>query len=119
VVAVKTLRAREVITAQSVQVQNLDVPGAAETLDEVIGTEVKRAIYAGQAVLKEDIAQPALIERNQIVAATFSVKGLTIDTEARALERGSVGDIIRAMNLTSRTTIRAEVMEDGRLKVLP
>ncbi|WP_299786490.1 flagellar basal body P-ring formation chaperone FlgA [uncultured Marivita sp.] len=119
VVAVKTLRAREVITAQAVQVQDVDVPGAAETLDEVIGTEVKRAIYAGQAVLKADIAQPALIERNQIVAATFSVKGLTIDTEARALERGSVGDIIRAMNLTSRTTIRAEVMEDGRLKVLP
>ncbi|MGJ8603549.1 MAG: flagellar basal body P-ring formation chaperone FlgA [Marivita sp.] len=119
VFASKTMRPRDVITEQSVHLKDVDTPGAAQSLDAVIGTEVKRAIYAGRPVLHSDIALAALIERNQIVAATFSVKGLTIETEARALERGSVGDIIRAMNLMSRTTIRAQVMEDGRLKVLP
>jgi flagella basal body P-ring formation protein FlgA len=102
-----------------VQLQKGQAPGAAQLLENVIGAEAKRAIYAGRPVLTSNITRAALIERNQIVAATFSLNGLTIDTEARALERGSVGDIIRAMNLTSRSTIRAEVLEDGRLKVLP
>ncbi len=119
VFALKTIRPREVITAQSVQLQKGQAPGAAQSLENVIGAEAKRAIYAGRPVLTSNITRAALIERNQIVAATFSLNGLTIDTEARALERGSVGDIIRAMNLTSRSTIRAEVLEDGRLKVLP
>lgn len=60
-----------------------------------------------------------MIERNEIAAATFVLNGLTIVTEARALERGSVGDVIRAMNLTSRSTITALVLEDGSLRVLP
>ena len=119
VVATKTLRPRDVITAQSVQLEDVDVIGAAETLDDVVGNEVRHAVYAGRPILLANIAAPALVERNEIVQATFALNGLTIDTEARALERGAAGDIIRAMNLTSRATIQAEVLEDGRLKVLP
>ena len=119
VLAVKTLRPRDVVSVQSVRLDASHVPGAATSLDAVVGKEVKRAVYAGHPVLLSNLTDAALVERNQVVAATFSLKGLTIETEARALERGSAGDIIRAMNLTSRTTIRAEVLEDGRLKVLP
>jgi flagella basal body P-ring formation protein FlgA len=119
VLAVKTLRPRDVIDAQSVRVDRVDVPGAAQSLADVVGKEVKRAVYAGHPVLIANITDAALVERNQVVAATFSLRGLTIETEARALERGSAGDTIRAMNLTSRTTIRAVVLDDGRLKVLP
>lgn len=119
VIATQTLRPKEVISPQSVQLQQADIAGAAQGLDDVIGAEVKRAVYSGQPVLTSNLTRAALVERNQIVAATFTLNGLTIATEARAMERGAAGDVIRAMNLTSRAPIRAEVMEDGRLKVLP
>ncbi|WP_292289541.1 flagellar basal body P-ring formation chaperone FlgA [Marivita sp.] len=119
VLALMTLRPKEVVRAEAVILDGTMVPGAATALEDVIGKEVKRAVYAGQPVLASNITEAALVERNQVVAATFTLRGLTIGTEARVLERGSAGDIIRAMNLTSRTTIRAEVLEDGRLKVLP
>jgi flagella basal body P-ring formation protein FlgA len=119
VFAQKTIRPREVITADAVYVTDIETAGAAQTLESVIGAEAKHAIYAGRPVLRTNIMRAAVIERNQVAAATFVLNGLTIATEARALERGSVGDVIRAMNLTSRNTIRAEVLEDGNLKVLP
>ena len=119
VFAQKTIRPREVIAADAVYVKDVDTVGAAQTLEDVIGAEARHTIYAGQPVLQASVMQAAVIERNQIVAATFVLNGLSISTEARALERGSVGDVIRAMNLTSRNTIRAEVLDGGILKVLP
>ncbi|MFP7569301.1 flagellar basal body P-ring formation chaperone FlgA [Marivita sp. S2033] len=119
VFALKTLRAKDVITADSVHVKDTDVAGALRSLDAAIGQEVKRAVYAGRPILAANITKPALVERNQVVQASFILNGLTIDTEVRAMERGSAGDIIRAMNMTSRATIHAEIQDDGRLKVLP
>ncbi len=119
VFASTTIRAREVIAREAVILKDFDTVGAAQSLDEVVGSEAKRAIYAGQPVLIASITLAAAIERNEIATATFVLNGLTISTEARALERGAVGDVIRAMNLTSRNTIRAEVLTDGNLRVLP
>lgn len=119
VFASTTIRAREVIAQEAVILKDIDTVGAAQSLDEVVGSEAKRAIYAGQPVLIANITLATAIERNEIATATFFLNGLTISTEARALERGAVGDVIRAMNLTSRNTIRAEVLTDGNLRVLP
>ncbi len=119
VFATKTIRARDVITLDSVEIHNEVVANAARSLDDVIGSEAKRAIYAGYPVLLDNLARPALVERNDIVPTSFDIKGLSIVTEARSLERGAEGDIIRAMNLISRKTILAEVQKDGSLKALP
>lgn len=114
-----TIRAREVISAESIVLKNVDTAGAVSVLSDAIGAEAKRAIYAGHPVMASQITHAAAIERNQIATAIFAQNGLTISTEARALERGAVGDVIRAMNLVSRNTIRAEVTSDGMLRVLP
>lgn len=119
VFAKETIRARQVISAESVVLKDVYTVGAVDTLAGAIGSEARRMIYAGHAIMTTNITRAAAIERNQIAMATFAQNGLTISTEARALERGAVGDVIRAMNLTSRNTIRAEVMADGTLRVLP
>jgi flagella basal body P-ring formation protein FlgA len=108
-----------VITAEAIHLQDVQVAGGANTLEDVIGSEVKHAVYAGRPVLSSNLVKAALIERNQIATAIFVLNGLTITTEARALERGAVGDVIRAMNLSSKSILRTEVLEDGSLKVLP
>ncbi|MFP7674689.1 flagellar basal body P-ring formation chaperone FlgA [Marivita sp. S0852] len=114
-----TLRAKEIVTMDMLETQDVIVAGAAQNIKAVIGKEVKRAVYAGRPVLLSNLSPPALVERNQIVQATFSVGGLTITTEARALERGAMGDVIVALNLVSRAKITAEVQADGNLKALP
>lgn len=119
VVATQTLRAKQVVTADTVRLDPTDVRGGAPSFEDVIGFELKRAVYAGRPILLSNLAQAAIIERNQSVRAIFEKHGLTIEVEARALERGAVGDTIQVMNLASRNTILAEVMSDGRLRVNP
>lgn len=119
VFAAQTLRPKTVIAAGDVYLKNIESPGGARTLQEVIGKEVRNAIYAHRPIRPSDIAEPALVERNQVVVAVFSRQGLAILAEVRALQRGAEGDRIRVMNLSSRATTIGVVQADGRIKAGP
>ena len=84
----------------------------------VVGQEARVAIFAGRPIGPSDIGPPALIDRNQIVLLTYRKGAITIVTEGRAMGRGGVGDLVRVMNLASRTTVSGHVAEDGTIRVI-
>ncbi|MBL3703983.1 flagellar basal body P-ring formation protein FlgA [Sulfitobacter sp. BDSS02] len=116
-VPVRTIRAKEIITAQDVIVKNADVPGALGRMADVVGMEARVSLYAGRPVYGKDIGPPALISRNEIVPLIFSSGGLHIVTEGRALDRAAAGESLRVMNLSSRSTVTGYVMSDGTIEV--
>ncbi|GAB4293052.1 MAG: flagellar basal body P-ring formation chaperone FlgA [Roseovarius sp.] len=119
VVATRTIRALTTIAAEDVAVQDGAAPGVAARPAEVIGQEARVAIYAGRPVVLADIGPPAVIERNQIVPLVFDRGTLRIVTEGRSLSRAAVGEQVRVMNLSSRSTVSGRVGEDGRVHVSP
>lgn len=119
VVAARLIRSQTVIAAGDVTLRDEDTPGALGDLADAVGKEVRVNIYAGRPVRAADLATPALIERNQVVTLNYSHGGLTIATEARALDRAGPGERIRVMNLGSRSTVTGVVMVDGTVNVAP
>lgn len=113
VVPTRTLPAQTVIGPEDVAVKPGTVPGAVEDPARLIGMETRVALYAGRPVRPADVGFPAVVERNQIVTLIFSTAGLHIATDGRALERAGPGDMIRVMNLSSRSTVRARMGADG------
>ena len=85
----------------------------------MIGRESRVAIYPGQPVLKVQLTEPALVERNQLVDLVYDHAGLRITTEGRAMSRGREGDRIRVMNLSSRNLLFGTIGADGRVDVSP
>ncbi|MEO9457569.1 MAG: flagellar basal body P-ring formation chaperone FlgA [Lentilitoribacter sp.] len=113
----RTLRAGDVLSAETVRVASgFEVKGF-DNLKEVIGQEARVALYVNRPILFDQIGPPALIERNQIVEIRFAGSMLLINTEGRALERGGVGDRVKVMNLSSRATVFGFVQADGRVEV--
>ncbi|MEP1332008.1 MAG: flagellar basal body P-ring formation chaperone FlgA [Lentilitoribacter sp.] len=113
----RTLRAGDLLTAETVRVvAGVDARGFNE-LDDVVGQEARVALYVNRPILFDQIGPPALIERNQIVQIKFAGSQLIINTEGRALERGGVGDRVKIMNLSSRATIFGFVQPDGYVEV--
>lgn len=119
VVATRTIRAQEVIAQGAVRLDPRRVGGAAAALEEVIGRETQVAIYAGQPVMAAQLADPALVERNQRVDLVYDHAGLRITTEGRAMTRGAAGDRIRVMNLSSHSLLSGTIGPDGRIDVSP
>lgn len=92
-----------------------EVAGGITDPEIAIGKQARIAIYAGRPVVAGALRSPVLIERNQLVRVAFDSGPLRIETEGRALSEGAAGDLVRVMNLASRSTIAAIVMSDGSL----
>lgn len=116
-VATRTIRAQTVIEAEDLTIVDAALPGALSDPALAVGQEARVAIYAGRPVRAQDLAAPALVNRNQLVSLIFLSGGLAISTEGRALARGAEGEVIRVMNLGSRSTVSGRVGADGAIYV--
>ena len=118
-VAARPIRALSLIGPEDVTLVAADIDGALRDAADAVGMEARAMIYPGRPVRATDLGPPAIVERNQVVPMIYRAGGLAILTEGRALTRGGVGDVIRVMNLTSRTTVSGQIGPDGRVDVGP
>lgn len=118
-VATHTIRAHSIVQADDFTTVDAQIPGALSDPAAVIGLEAKVTIYAGRPISAKDVGAAALVERNQTVSLVYRVGGLSILTEGRALSRGSAGDVIKVMNMSSRLTVSGTVRRDGTVSVTP
>ena len=116
-IAARTLRASSIVTASDVQRSADKVAGSYQRVDQVIGMETRVVLYAGRPILQGDVGPPAIVLRNQIVPLVFNSSSLRIVTEGRSLGRGAAGDVIRIMNLSSRSTVTGRIQADGSVQV--
>lgn len=108
----RVIRAGSVLEAGDLM-QARAVAGGLRDATQVIGREARVTLYAGRPLRAADLGAPALVERNQNITLIFRRSGLSMHAEGRALARGGAGDVIRVMNLHSRTTITGVVQSDG------
>ncbi|NRB18676.1 MAG: flagellar basal body P-ring formation protein FlgA [Rhodobacteraceae bacterium] len=116
-VPVRTIRAKQIIYAEDLAYKSVEIAGAFSDPADVVGQEARVSLYAGRPIRPGDIGPPAIVERNDLIMLRFRRGSLLISTEGRSLGRGSEGDIIRAMNLASRTTISGRISADGSIEV--
>lgn len=103
--AVNNLRAGTILHRSDLNIENDN----GFILDDFVGKEIKRAVYAGKTITKNDVGPPTIIERNAIVSLEFVRGPLVITTEGRALDSGAMGDGVRVMNLSSKIILSAVV----------
>lgn len=117
VVAKRTIRSQAVLAADDIDLRSGVHPGAAARADQVVGLETRVILYAGRPILLSQLAPPALVERNAPVRMIYETAGLRIVTEGRALGRAGLGEMVRVMNLASRSTLTARVTGPGDVVV--
>lgn len=118
-VAVRPIRAQQIIDTADVAVIAATTPGALRDPAEALGMEARVTLYPDRPIRPGDLAPPALVDRNQIVTLEYATGALVILAEGRALARGGAGEEIRVMNLASRTTIRGRITDAGTVTVSP
>lgn len=117
IVAARTIRAQTILTPSDILRIQGDVPGALISPEEAIGLEARVVLYSGRPIMAGDVGPAAIIERNQIVKLVYKIGTLSISADARALGRAGPGDLLRVMNLTSKSTVSGLVAPDGSVYV--
>ncbi len=116
-VAARLIRAGTILSADDVARAETPMAGALDDPADAIGLEARVAIYAGRPLRPEDLGSPTIIDRNQAVPLVYQRGPLSIVTEGRALGRGGAGDMIRVMNVSSRSTVSGIIGADGAIRV--
>jgi len=117
IVAARTIRAQSILSATDLAFKDIEVAGGVKDASELIGMESRVALYAGRPIKQADVGPPALVSRNQLVQIVFQSSGLNITAEGRSLGRAGLGERVRVMNVSSRTTVSGVVSSDGRVFV--
>ncbi|MBB5722319.1 flagella basal body P-ring formation protein FlgA [Loktanella ponticola] len=117
-VASRIIPANSIISADDIQLRDVASAGGVADPDQIVGMEARKALFAGRPILLADVGNPAVVERNQIIQLVFSRFGLVIKTEGRAMDRAAPGEMIRVMNLESRSLVTAKIDNAGVAYVL-
>jgi len=113
IVAARTIPAQTLIALDDLLLRDVTIAGGESDPLLFVGMESRVALYAGRPIRVGDVSFPAVVERNQIIPLIFVRNGLKISTEGRSLARAGPGEMIRIMNLSSRSTVSARIGEDG------
>jgi len=87
--------------------------------EQAIGQAVRRTLLAGQTLALADLGRPMLITKGMRVSMQLVTGGLTLLANGQAMEPGALGERISVLNPTSRAVVEAEVIGNGRVRVVP
>jgi flagella basal body P-ring formation protein FlgA len=77
--------------------------------EAVIGMEATRTIAANQPLDARSLKPRIVVKRNDMVTVTSFAPGVRVETRARALENGAVGDLVRLQSSNRQGTYTANV----------
>lgn len=101
----------QVIRTNQVQAGILTTPG------EMVGMAATRSLRPGDMIRVRDVERPVLVSRGSLVTMSLRTAFMTLSAQGRALENGSVGDVVRVRNLRSNQTVLGTVTADGSIIV--
>jgi len=85
------------------------------TTGDLIGNTPRRMILAGKPVQKNEVRQPLLVKKGTLVTMTYNTPYMTLTMKGRAMDKGSRNDMIRVMNVKSKTVVEAVVIGPNKV----
>lgn len=92
--------------------------GYIDQINDLIGQTPRRSLLIGAPIRASDISKPEAVSKNGLITMVAQAPGMTITATGRALEGGSIGDVIQVMNLQSKKTIQATITGPGLVQVI-
>ena len=84
---------------------------------DILGKSPRRGLKSGDMIRMSQIESPVLIPRRSLVTVRLVHPYMTLTVQGRALENGSMGDVIRIKNNFSNTILDAVVTGSGQAVV--
>lgn len=120
-VAVRRLAMGEVLRAADLRAVRQRAervrPGAAQTLEQAVGQQLRRPLMEGAPVMTADLGPPAVVAKNALVTMLVESPGLSLAMQGRALDSAPQGGVVQVMNLETHAVVEAQAVGPGRVRV--
>lgn len=85
--------------------------------DQLIGKTPSRIVSVNAPIRLKDVTNPQLVARGDDITIIVKEGGMQLTAKGKAMQNGSEGEIIRAMNTTSNRSLTAMVTGDRTVTV--
>jgi flagella basal body P-ring formation protein FlgA len=116
VVPLRQIAQGDVLKASDVMVERRPKTDAV-ALEDAIGFAAKRTLKPGEVIRTADLMKPELVGRNESVTLVFEAPGMLLTVLGKALDAGTMGDVINVMNVQSKRTLQGTVIGPARVAV--
>ncbi|HVV43442.1 MAG TPA: flagellar basal body P-ring formation chaperone FlgA [Nitrobacter sp.] len=111
-----------IIKSSDVEMQRrprAEVGNGVAARDAVIGMQARHQMRAGQALHAIDLAKQDLVQRDQPVTLIYKAAGIYLTVRGKAVDNGTDGDVVNAVNLQSKRTVTGVVVGRGQIEISP
>jgi flagellar basal body P-ring formation protein FlgA len=119
-VLARPMAAGDIIAAEDIMMIKLPADRISEyvrTNDQLIGKELRRAVAENIPLRTRDVMAERLVTRGTLVTMKVETPTMLITTQGRAMQDGSMGEVIRIINTQSQRVVEATVMGNGLVGV--
>ena len=116
----RALARGETIRENDIAIERRPKAEAADTIrqaDAAIGQAARRELRAGQFLRSADLMKPELVSRGDTVTLVFESPGVRLTMQAKAIETGTLGDLVQVLNPQSKRIVQATVDGPGRVVI--
>jgi flagella basal body P-ring formation protein FlgA len=86
-------------------------------LDSILGMQARQSIQAGQVIFNDQVQQPVMVKRGDVVTVSAHSGGIRVRTTARARQDGVNGEIIQVETLERRERFDVRVVGPNQTAV--
>lgn len=84
---------------------------------QILGMEPKALLKAGVPIRMAELEKPVLVGRNTLVTMILQTPLMTLTSQGRVSEDGSLGDLVKVTNLQTKQVVEARVQSNGTVLV--
>lgn len=121
VVAAKPLGRYQPIDAEDIKIEKMNLSRVPANVivsaEEVVGLRTNRNIAVNAVLRQDQVEMPPLIKRGDVVRVVAESPVLKVVVQGKAKQDGGKGERIRIVNLASKKTIYAKVMDEKTVQV--
>lgn len=88
-------------------------------IDQIVGMTPRQTLRSGQMVSLNDVQKPIAVKRGALVTMVLRNGAMALTAQGRAVEQGSVGDIVHLTNTHSNLTVEGRVEGPNLVSVMP
>jgi flagella basal body P-ring formation protein FlgA len=90
---------------------------AITAVEDLIGRSSRRPLRAGEPIRTTDLRETFAVAKGSLVVVILQTSLVTATVQAKALENGAIGEIIRVANTKSNRVLTATVVDAGTVAV--
>jgi flagella basal body P-ring formation protein FlgA len=108
---------QELVDYQLLHAQRLSSGMVVDAAD-LVGQAARRTLHPGRPVRSADLMPPIVVAKNKVVRMVYEVGALRLAARGRALDDGGAGAMIKVLNVDSKRTVDAIVIDNDTVAVV-